>query len=399
MELYEKYFMYQPDFKEVFEEGAIIVPDTNFLLMAYQWRNVTIDEVKKVLEGLNKQKRLKIPEQVLVEFSKNRQLVILEQIASIDNEMNKIQKPQSEIKVFMPTAEGSEEIIEAQSKSESLTAAVQEYKNSLKRVKDKIIALTTHDDYFEFIKELCRGSFLPYSEDKDVLRKEGLRRISLGIKPGTNEKKSDPTGDYIIWSEIMNLKQNVIFVSHDQKKDWVFKNNNNQRLGVDQTLLSEFYSKTNGKNFVHVTPKEFIKFLVPELEKIVEEDLDKTNNDILLHAVPSNQLKFGEEIGDIAEYWEIGLNREPTDTDVADIKEIFESEELGSSPIMIVKDVNNDRYTIIVDCSKDTMIIPEGTTARKLVKRFGKELILLKGSSRFDGSTVFRNVADNIELV
>ncbi|PHB61677.1 PIN-like domain-containing protein [Bacillus wiedmannii] len=343
MESYEKYFIYQPDLKNLYEEEAVIVPDTNFLLMAYQWRNVTTDEVKKVLEGLNNTNRLKIPEQVLYEFSKNRQTILLEQIAMIDNELNKVQNPQKEIKIFMPTAEGSEEIIDAQSKSEILSTALQEYKNSLKKVKEKIVALTTHDEYFEFIKELCQGSFLPYSKDKDTLREEGLRRISLGIKPGTNEKKIDPTGDYIIWSEIMTLKQHVIFVSNDQKKDWVYKSNNSKPLGVDQTLLSEFYSKTNGKHFLHVGPKEFIKFLVPKLEKAVEEDLDRTNDG---KSIPG--FMFFNASPEKEEFWEIYLNRVPTIEDIKAVEEIVISAGFTERPLVLFSYENGKANTIVV---------------------------------------------------
>lgn len=326
MKSFEKYFNYQPDFKKMFEEGAIIVPDTNFLLAAYQSRNVTIDEVKKVLEGLNKNNRLIIPEQVIYEFSENRQRIILEQIASIDDEANKVYNPQKEMKKFMPAAETSAEIIDAQKKRDDLYNASQEYKKSLKKVREKILALITHDEYFEFIKELCQKSFYPYSKSKNILRKEGLRRISLGIKPGTNENKSDPTGDYIIWSEMMTLKQNVIFVSNDQKKDWIHKNNKNQQLGVDQTLLSEFFSVTGGKYFVHVTPKEFIKFLVPTLEKAVEEDLDKANRIIELD-IPNVRSIYREK-----QYVELNMSRTPTIEDVEDVKKVMISSGVTNKP-------------------------------------------------------------------
>lgn len=331
MKSFEKYFNYQPDFKKMFEEGAIIVPDTNFLLAAYQSRNVTIDEVKKVLEGLNKNNRLIILEQVIYEFSENRQRIILEQIASIDDEMNKVYNPQKEIKKFMPAAETSAEIMDAQKKRDDLYNASQEYKKSLKKVREKILALITHDEYFEFIEELCQKSFYPYSKSKDILREEGLRRISLGIKPGTNESKSDPTGDYIIWSEMMTLEENVIFVSNDQKKDWIHKNNKNQQLGVDQTLLSEFFSITGGKYFVHVTPKEFIKFLVPALEKAVEEDLDKANRSLKID-IPNIKSIFKER-----QYMELRISRIPTIEDVEDVKQMIISSGVTNKPTVFLE--------------------------------------------------------------
>ncbi|MEB9862201.1 hypothetical protein COJ38_22035 [Bacillus cereus] len=391
MRPYDKYFIDQPDFRDMYNDGAIIVPDTNFLLMAYQSRHVTIDEVKKVLEELNRQKRLKIPEQVLYEFSKNRQIVILEQIALIDNEINKSDsdRPKKEMKIFMPAAETSSEIIKAQEKSEILSKALKEYKDSLKEVRKKIVGQIDHDDYFEFIKTLCQDSFSPYSRSKDLLREEGLRRISLGIKPGTNENKFDPTGDYIIWSEIMALKKNVIFVSNDQKKDWIFKNKNNQPMGVDQTLLSEFYSETDGKCFVHVTPKEFIKFLVPELEKAVEEDLDKANDDILSYAISSNRINFGDNPGDVTDYWEIGLNRKPTAEDSLAIREIFESEGTTNTPIVLMYDPDNYKYKIIVDLSGRSSFVLRHSTIEKLQKHFGEDITSLRFKPRLENSYIF----------
>ncbi|PFF00473.1 PIN-like domain-containing protein [Bacillus thuringiensis] len=341
MKSYEKYFNYQPNFKDMFEEGAIIVPDTNFLLAAYQSRNVTVDEVKKVLEGLNKNNRLIIPEQVIHEFSENRQRIILEQIANIDDEVNKVYNPQNEMKKFMPAAETSTEIIDAQKKRDDLYNSSQEYKKSLKKVREKILALITHDEYFEFIKELCHKSFYPYSKSKDILREEGLRRISLGIKPGTNENKSDPTGDYIIWSEMMTLKENVIFVSNDQKKDWIHKNNKNQQLGVDQMLLSEFFSVTGGKYFVHVTPKEFIKFLVPTLEKAVEEDLDRANRIIV--DIPDLKLIYENK-----DYMELTIGRIPTDEDVKVIKKIIISSGVTNKPLVLLNYRYNKAFSITI---------------------------------------------------
>ncbi|EOP46680.1 PIN-like domain-containing protein [Bacillus cereus] len=366
MKTYEKYFNYQPDFKKIFEDVAIIVPDTNFLLAAYQSRNVTIDEVKKVLEGLSRNNRLVIPEQVVLEFSKNRQRVILEQIANIDDEMNKIYNPQKEMKAFMPAAETSTEIIDAQEKRDDLFNASQEYRKSLKKVKEKILALINHDEYFEFIKELCRKSFYPYSKSKDILREEGLRRISLGIKPGTNENKSDPTGDYIIWSEIMTLKQNVIFVSNDQKKDWIHKNNKNQQLGVDQTLLSEFFSVTGGKYFVHVTPKEFIKFLVPELEKSIEEDLDRANRIVELD-IPDIK-----SISKIRSFWEIVLNRIPRIEDAKAVEKIIISSGVTNSPLVFLTYEDEKAHSIVVD-SNDMGENEVDLISKKILNHFSGE--------------------------
>lgn len=346
LEGYDKYFIYPTELDTLYKNKAIVVPDANFLLLAYQWREVTTDKVKKVLKELNDRKRLKIPEQVLYEFSKNRQKVLFEQLTSVNDEMKRFNDPKPKIRDFMPAAEESTEINDAQTKRDNLTQAITEYKNSLKKVKKKIENLIESDEYFDFIKSLCQNSFLPYSKDKESLRKEGVRRIALGIKPGTNESKGDPTGDYIIWHEIMQLHEHVIFVSNDQKKDWIYKNNG-QELGMDQLLLAEFHSETDGKSFLHITPKKFIKYIDPHLDKVVEEDLEKTNNDV----VPLSRLKFGQKSGEIQAYWEIQLSRTPTDEDTNMVKRIFRSLGASNTPVILMYDEVAEWHSIIVDCT------------------------------------------------
>ncbi|EJV56029.1 hypothetical protein IEO_05530 [Bacillus wiedmannii] len=377
MEGYDQYFIYPTELDTLYKNKAIVVPDANFLLLAYQWREVTADKVKKVLKELSEKERLKIPEQVLYEFSKNRQKVLFEQLTSVNDEMKKFNDPKSKIRDFMPAAEESSEINAAQEKRENLSQAINEYKKSLKKVREKIENLIQKDEYFDFIKSLCQNSFLPYSTDKESLREEGLRRISLGIKPGTNESKGDPTGDYIIWHEIMQLHEHIIFVSNDQKKDWIYKNNHGQELGMDQLLLAEFHSKTDGKSFLHITPKKFIKYIDPHLDKVIEEDLSKSDElTKASYAISSNSIKFGDDTGEIDTYWEFRLNRIPELADCIKVSQIFTSLGAANTPAMVMYDESEQEHSIIVNCSSG---IPPKSPAREIYQKirdhFGSELI------------------------
>lgn len=387
LEGYDKYFIYPTELDTLYKNKAIVVPDANFLLLAYQWREVTTDRVKKVLKELNDQKRLKIPEQVLYEFSKNRQKILFEQLTSVNDEMKRFNDPKSKIRDFMPAAEESSEISDAQAKRDNLNQAIIEYKNSLKKVKKKIENLIEFDEYFDFIKSLCSNSFLPYSKEKELLRQEGMSRISIGIKPGTNESKGDPTGDYIIWHEIMQLQNHVIFVSNDQKKDWIYKNNG-QELGMDQLLLAEFHSKTNGKSFLHITPKKFIKYIDPHLDRDIEEDLDKHNKDFLSHAKSLSDMQFGDKEGEIDLYWEYWLNRTPNQRDVNAVKNIYKKLGANNFVVTLMYDEFSEWYSIIVDGTNAAFPknIPFMTYSNKVQEHFGKELYKWSHSSNFDTS-------------
>ncbi|WP_257128119.1 PIN-like domain-containing protein [Bacillus toyonensis] len=377
LEGYNQYFIYPTELDTLYKGNAIVVPDANFLLLAYQWREVTTDKVKKVLKELSEKERLKIPEQVLYEFSKNRQKVLFEQLTSVNDEMKRFNDPKPKIRDFMPAAEESSEINDAQKKRENLSQAITEYKKSLKKVKEKIENLIKKDEYFDFIKSLCQNSFLPYSTDKESLRKEGVRRISLGIKPGTNENKGDPTGDYIIWHEIIQLQEHIIFVSNDQKKDWIYKNNNGQELGMDQLLLAEFHSETGGKSFLHITPKKFIKYIDPHLDRVIEEDLSKSDELAKAsYAISSNSIKFGDDMGEVDMYWEFRLNRIPELTDCIKVSQIFTSLGSKNTPAMVMYDESEQKHSIIVNCSIG--IPPKGPareTYQKVSEHFGSELI------------------------
>lgn len=377
MKKYEEYFVRQKDLEYLLDNDAVIVPDTNFLLFAYQWRHVTVDKVKMVLKNLNTQGRLRIPEQVLYEFSKNRQMILLEQIDSVDKEINRWNPPKKALKEFMPVVENSSEINEAQVKSDALSVAVEQYRESLKKIKAKIESLIISDEYFDFIKDLCEDAFLPFSEDKEIIKKEGQKRISLGIKPGTNENKKDPTGDYIIWSEIMKLNKNVIFVSHDQKKDWIYQNKSGQQLGVDQSLLKEFYTKTEGKYFLHVTPNKFITHMVPNIDKGIQEDLDKASNDPSLYSVSSSQIGFGDKQGDVNRFWEIKLNRNLTSNDTKAIREIFDECGYKRAPMVLMRNEDDDTISIIVDCSNIIMPFTQDELLNRMKEYFARDEVTM----------------------
>lgn len=69
-----------------------IVIDTNVLLAAYQWREVTVNKVLTTLQRLKGEDRLRIPLQVIKEFSKNRTKEIKQRMNDIDQVISKLQR-------------------------------------------------------------------------------------------------------------------------------------------------------------------------------------------------------------------------------------------------------------------------------------------------------------------
>ncbi|MEC3849052.1 PIN-like domain-containing protein [Bacillus velezensis] len=79
-----KRYLYQPKpASELLKESTIVI-DTNVLLAAYQWREVTVNKVLTTLQRLKSEDRLRIPLQVIKEFSKNRTKEIKQRMNDID---------------------------------------------------------------------------------------------------------------------------------------------------------------------------------------------------------------------------------------------------------------------------------------------------------------------------
>lgn len=82
MENLETYFFQPKRFEDIIQSAKIVI-DTNVLLAAYQYRNITFKELINTLEDLHRQKRLIIPSHVIKEFFKNRPDRIVEIIQTV----------------------------------------------------------------------------------------------------------------------------------------------------------------------------------------------------------------------------------------------------------------------------------------------------------------------------
>ncbi|WP_102707286.1 PIN-like domain-containing protein [Terribacillus saccharophilus] len=353
MTSYHKFFVYPSKLEDLYENGAVVVPDANFLLAAYQSRDITTEAIKKVLLSLSKENKLVLLEQVIHEFSIRRQDIISAQLNAIDDETKKYNAPNKAIQQFLPMLEGTDKEEKFNQLKNSLSQGITNYNNHLKSVRSLIKKLLEKDDHFDFIKSLCDNSYYQLNEDKENLIKEGLDRISKGIKPGTQEHKANPTGDYLIWVGMMNLDKDVIFLSNDQKRDWLFKDNKNNALSIDQSLLSEFHDKTNGKKFLHVTPKTFIKYINPKIDEKVEQDLDLSPITSIFNHLPkryANLIFAGEE--SLGHRFEIIFRNLDSSYEleniIVDIKDIFIEQQLDNvTTIKSFTDV--DDYILIID--------------------------------------------------
>lgn len=293
---------------------AKIVIDTNVLLSAYQTKTVTFDVMFEVLQELADSGRLIIPSHVMWEFSKNRPNRIKEiannlhqHVDGLEKNIN-VQKPK-ELTSILPAID----VLEETHISEILKLQ-QEFKEKIKELQQK------GRDFQKGLKELAikmgdyidndpillkyKGILSKSKVEVDIqmkdeeLEEEGTRRIKAKIPPGfkDSEKEFNKYGDLIIWLEMCQLKEDIIFITFDNKPDWVYKDSKDNVLGARRELVLEYYEKSGGKTFKIVHPGKFVElYREGRVPKEVTEELKEYKAN--LNAIESIALETYRDAG------------------------------------------------------------------------------------------------------
>lgn len=121
-------------------------------------------------------------------------------------------------------------------------------------------------------------NIISIEEDESSLLKEYASRIENEIPPGNNDsaKDNNAIGDFIIWKTILkigkNMKTNVVFVSNDEKNDWMLKGNK-KSISTRYELIDEFFRETGGFNFISMP---YISFL--NRQGLIVEEIENKRN-------------------------------------------------------------------------------------------------------------------------
>jgi hypothetical protein len=120
----------------------------------------------------------------------------------------------------------------------------------------------------------------------EAARKEGQRRVTDKIPPGYKDRdKSDSTGDYIVWRQLMteaaNRKLPVIFVTDDTKEDWV-RREHGLTLGARPELREEM-NREAGVPLFMLTTETFLRHAKTYLGTEVSDETVDQARDFTVH--------------------------------------------------------------------------------------------------------------------
>lgn len=211
----------------------MVVVDTNVLLNLYRYHAKTRAALFSVLDALGD--RLWIPNQVLVEFWKNRDTVLEDLPRHIADTAQAVSDQcQASVQALRALANRAgmppewsgrlQGILE--SAAEKVGSAISNLGTADKTGHSRD---TTSDRVLAALEQTLLGRVgQPLSEqDFEKALKEAQRRIDSKIPPGFKDKgkpAEDAAGDYLLWMQLMeeskNRKSDVLLVTGDVKEDW-----------------------------------------------------------------------------------------------------------------------------------------------------------------------------------
>lgn len=281
----------------LFESGIFLL-DANVLLAPFQVGKENLEKIHKVYFHLNKEGRIFIPEHALIEFYNNRSSKISELFTTIDRYLSELPS----IKEFnYPILEQLSAYSEILVHRSEISDSVKNYKKSLNKLKEGVTNWNWSDPVTMMYKEVfSEKNIISIEEDEDSLIEQYNKRMLNDIPPGNkdNLKTANSIGDFIIWKTILKagktLKKNVIFVSNDEKNDWMLKGNT-KSISTRYELIDEFFRDSNGFNFHSISYIEFLNrqgLIVSEIENKLNSSI--TNLEQLLDSIYNHLKDFIE---------------------------------------------------------------------------------------------------------
>lgn len=238
------------------KNDAIIVFDTNALLLPYTVGHKSFAEIEKTLRALVSQGKLVIPGQVAREFAKNRATKIAETHQSLSKKRDAVEALQTGNYPLLESLGAYKEAVEIE---KQVVPLVENYRRKLNELIEHIENWVWDDPVSTLYSEVFRGQvvFDPIKDNeslKDEITRNLKSRNTHKIPPGYKDsnKLDEGIGDVIVWETILEVgklkNKSVIFVSGEEKSDW-WHRSNKRPLYPRYELIDEFRRRSGGHTF------------------------------------------------------------------------------------------------------------------------------------------------------
>lgn len=262
---------------EQVRDEALIVLDTNVLLVPYTVNPKSLEDIRRTYARLITEERLFIPAQVAREFAKNRASKIGELFQQLSRKRNKLDTLQVG---RYPLLEPLPEYNQLLALEREIDEKVKQYRKALGTILDHIRSWRWNDSVSVIYRELFQPAViidpkLEITEIENDLKRRNSNRIPPGFKDASKEDQG--IGDLLIWHTILHLgrerKRSVIFVSGEEKTDW-WHRSEGEALYPRFELVDEFRRISDGKDF-HIAKFSQLLDLFGAEEQVVAEVRNK----------------------------------------------------------------------------------------------------------------------------
>lgn len=265
-------------------KNAVFTFDTNSLLNLYRYSDTTRKDIFEIINRI--EDRIFLTHQVAFEFNKNRFENINSIIKSYKEFLENFEKINTEI------SKNSSPYL-SNSLSNKFDSLLKEIKTEIDDKIEFYNKLFNNDIIFELINHLFNNKVLNEINDErqNQIKKDGEIRYSKKIPPGYSDAKKEENkfGDLIIWNEIINYAKEkekpIIFISDDNKEDWIWKLKDGKIIGARPELIQEFHKETTQMFHLYKTTN-FVKFGSIQLNENIHsetiEEVTKINREISL---------------------------------------------------------------------------------------------------------------------
>lgn len=260
---------------------GLVVPDTNVVLNLYRFQATARDELFGALGKLGD--RLWIPYQVGLEFHRNRLGVMKEQegyfaktrdevLGAVDGLHAKVRAFSNRLGLSAEQTKGIDDGISTLNGLIADTVLKAEGLNEIRLSQHASDAVLARID--ALFDNRVGAPMKP--KELDDARKEAERRIREKVPPGYKDRgKDDPTGDYIVWRQIMteaaSRKLPVVLITDDSRSDDWYRREHGLTLGARHELREEMMREA-GVPLLLMTTATFLRHAKTYLDAAVSDE-------------------------------------------------------------------------------------------------------------------------------
>lgn len=272
------FFLSIPALNDVIND-ALIVLDTNSLIIPYTIHQKSLKEIKGTYQRLIEEQRLFIPAQVSREFARIRANKIRElfQVTSLKQNFGLINIRKYPL---LDSLDDYQKLIELE---KEINKKISEYRKKIKPILNYIRSWKWNDPVTSIYRELLKPELIIDTKlNNEDVEKDFERRLKNQVPPGYKDagKEDGGIGDIIIWNTILDLgrekKKPLIFVTGEEKADWMLKSEK-EALYPRFELIDEYSRCSEGNPFYILQFSELLDLFGVEADTVEEVKKEETN--------------------------------------------------------------------------------------------------------------------------